>query len=124
MTGDRQNRRDEECQTKRVRAVKPQAEPGQRCTAIHVERSGDWMPAEDFREAALGALEGDGDVAVNLDQVAHLDGSALQILLALETELKNRGRNLRLEKASPHLQQWFEFAGAADRSFHDGADKQ
>jgi hypothetical protein len=48
----------------------------------------------------------------------------LQILLALETELKNRGRNLRLEKASPHLQQWFEFAGAADRSFHDGADKQ
>jgi anti-anti-sigma factor len=124
MARDRQNRRGGECKAKQVHAIEPQAEPGQRCTSIHVERSGDWMPAEDFREAALGALEADGDVTVNLDQVGHLDGSALQILLALETELRNRGRNLRLENASPHLQQWFEFAGTADRSFHDGANKQ
>jgi anti-anti-sigma regulatory factor len=38
----------------------------------------------------------------------------LQILLALDAEQKKRGRNLRLAKASPHLRQWFEFAGVAD----------
>lgn len=123
MASDRQNRRDREGKSKRVRVADLEAELGPRSASINIERSGDWMAAEDFREAALGALEGDEDVAVNLDRVAHLDGSALQILLALETELKNQGRNLRLENASPHLRQWFELAGTAHHSFHDGADQ-
>lgn len=124
MAGDLQNRRDGECKTKRMRAVKPQAGPGPEYISINIERSGDWMPAEDFRVAALGALEAGGDVAVNLDRVDHLDGSALQILLALETELKKRGQNLKLENTSPHLRQWFEFAGTADHSFQDGAQRR
>lgn len=81
---------------------------------IAVERSGDWMPAEELRVAALAALDQGKDVTLDLDRVDHLDASALQILLALDAEQKKRGRNLQLAKASPHLRQWFEFAGVAD----------
>ncbi len=80
-----------------------------------VERSGDWMPAEELREAVLAALDQGKDMTLDLDRVDHLDASALQILLALDAEQKKRGRNLQLANASPHLQQWFEFAGVADR---------
>jgi ABC-type transporter Mla MlaB component len=55
------------------------------------------------------------DVTLNLDKVNHLDASALQILLALDTEQKKHGRHLHLANASSHLRQWLCFAGAADR---------
>ena len=71
------------------------------------------MPVEDLREAALSAVNAGSDVTLNLDRVNHLDASALQILLALDAEQKKRGRNLQLTNASSHLQQWFEYAGAA-----------
>ena len=90
------------------------AEKNQGEFIIAVERSGDWMPSEELREAALAALEQGKDVTLDLDRVDHLAASALQILLALAAEQKKRGRNLRLAKASPHLRQWFEFAGVAD----------
>ena len=124
MASDRHNRRDREGKSKQVRVAEQEAELVPRPASINIERSGNWMPAEEFQHAAQVALEAGGDVAVNLDKVDHLDGSALQILLALETELKNHGRRLQLENASPHLRQWFEFAGTADHSFRDGADKQ
>lgn len=73
------------------------------------------MPAEDLRVAAQAALARGADVTVNLYKVDHLDASALQILLALETEQKRRGQNLQLANASEHLRQWFGFAGVADR---------
>lgn len=81
---------------------------------LAVERSGDWMPAEELRDAALTAVGQGKDVTLDLDRVDHLDASALQILLALDAEQKKRGRNLQLAKASPHLRQWFEFAGVAE----------
>lgn len=71
------------------------------------------MPAEELRDAALGALEAGGDVTANLAKVDHLDASALQILLALDAEQKKKGRKLKLENASPRLRQWFDLAGVA-----------
>lgn len=72
------------------------------------------MPADELRGMAQGALETGNDVTVNVCNLGHLDASALQILLALETEQKKRGGNLELANASLHLRQWFEYAGVAD----------
>jgi anti-anti-sigma regulatory factor len=42
----------------------------------------------------------------------HLDTSALQILLALDREQRQRGGQLRLENPSASLRRWFDYAGA------------
>ena len=98
-------------------AAFPSAEQNVERTVIGVERSGDWMPAEELRDAALQALAAGHDVTLNLDRIDHLDASASQILLALGTEQQKRGRSLELINASPHLRQWFEFAGASEHLF-------
>lgn len=82
------------------------------------------MPVEELRESSLAALKEGGDVAINLAGVDHLDASALQILLALDSEQKRRGQKLELTNASPNLRQWFDYAGAAEQLFHSGADQQ
>lgn len=81
---------------------------------IHAEREGGWMPAEDLRAAALAVLREERDVILNLAGVEHLDASALQILVALAREQKERGRQLELERISPRLREWFAYAGAAE----------
>ncbi len=115
MTSDLTNGRAGGSKAKRTRIATPQAELDRGRTQIDVERSGDWMPADELRGAALSALVAGNDVTVNVGSVDHLDASALQILLALDAEQKKRGRNLEVANASPHLRQWFEYAGAADR---------
>jgi anti-anti-sigma factor len=89
---------------------------------IEVERSGEWMPAEELKETALAALEESNDMTLNLDRIDHLDASAMQILLALDTEQKNRGQHLHLVNASPLLRQWFECSGAASHLFRNPTD--
>jgi ABC-type transporter Mla MlaB component len=86
---------------------------------IEAERSGDWMPVEELREAALAAVQSGNDVTVNLDRINHLDASALQILLALGAEQKKLGYKLELANVSTNLRQWFEYAGATDQFFQD-----
>jgi anti-anti-sigma regulatory factor len=113
MTSDSLNGPRGRGKANQPRVVKAQTEPGREHAAIDVERSGDWMPVDELREAALVAMESGSDVTLNLDRIDHLDASALQIMLALGEEQKQRGRNLQLANASPHLRQWFEFAGAA-----------
>jgi anti-anti-sigma regulatory factor len=115
MTGERSNRHGGSGKAKRTRAAKPQAVLDGARACIEIERSGNWMPAEELRDAALGALEAGGDVTVNLAKVDHLDASALQILLALDAAHKKQGRSLQLANASGKLLQWFEYAGAGDR---------
>lgn len=106
---------------KRARGARTQVEPSPARIVVEVERSGDWMPADELRAAAMGVLESGNDVTLNLGGIDHLDASALQILLALDGEQKKRGRLLELANTSPHLRQWFEYAGAAEQFFHDGA---
>jgi len=81
---------------------------------VDVERSGEWMPAEDLRDASLSAFAAGTDITVNLNGIDHLDASSLQILLALAAAQEGQERHLRFENSSPQLQQWFEYAGAGD----------
>jgi anti-anti-sigma regulatory factor len=93
----------------------PQAKRIRERIQIRVERSGDWMPADELKAMALDALEAGKDVTISLDHIDHLNASALQILLALDAEEKNRRRCLELAHVSPHLRQWFDYAGASDQ---------
>ena len=114
MAANRPNGPGGSGKTKRTRALELRTEQGPETTCIEIEHLGDWLPADEFQSKALDALKADRDVTVNLGNLDHLDASALQILLALEVEQKKQGRRLRFANASPQLQQWFEFAGAAD----------
>lgn len=122
MTSERPNGPGGSRRAKRTRATELQIEPDRGRTSIEIERTGDWMPAEEFRDAALGALEAGKDVTVNVGNVDHLDASALQILLALNAEQKKRGGHLQLVNASPKLLRWFEFSGATDYLFPAGVE--
>ena len=102
----------------------PQEEQERERTVIEVERSGDWMPVEDLRNAGLKALEAGNDVTFNLDKVEHLDASALQILLALDAEQTKRGKHLELANVSPHMRLWFGYSGIAEHFFPDGEEGQ
>jgi anti-anti-sigma factor len=119
MSSDTQNRNGGARKQKRMRAGKPEAD-----TCIDIERSGEWMLAEELRDAAVCALEAGGDLAVNLAKIDFLDASALQILLALDAEQKKRGRHLQLVNVSPDLLQWFDFSGTTDRFFPAGIEAQ
>jgi len=122
MAVDRSIQEDGSGKAKRARLAKPRGEQIPARTVVEVKRSGDWMPADELRAAALSAVEACNDVTCNLGGIDHLNASALQILLALDAEQKRRGRRFELANASPPLRQWFEYAGAAEHFFHDGAE--
>ncbi len=90
------------------------ATPAAAETVIDVTRAGDWLPPEEFRTLALSAAAAEGALTVNLQDVDHLDGAALQILLALAAERKKRGKGLRLANPSLALSRWFEYAGGRE----------
>lgn len=117
-------RRKRKANVNRDPAVSPQIEEGQSPALIAVARSGDWMPADELREAALAALQEGGDVTFNLAGLDHLDASALQILLAFAEEQTKQGRQMHLLKASPALGKWFEFAGTSTLFARWGDSKQ
>jgi anti-anti-sigma factor len=79
------------------------------------------MPVDDMMKTALSALEQKKELTLNLKNLDHLDASALQVLLALDTEEKSRGRHLDLVNASHSLRQWFEYSGTAAHFFETGA---
>jgi anti-anti-sigma factor len=89
--------------------------PGDQSEAIiEANRSGEWLAVDELRVAALASVAEGRDVIVNLNQVDYLDASALQLLLALGREQKKLQRQFHLSNASPHLRQWFEWAGAVE----------
>ena len=98
-------------QTHRGRSDQPETPQGNERVFITAERSGDWIPAEELRREVQTAMEAGHDVTIDLERLEHLDGSALQVLLALNREQKKRGRELKLGNASPILRQWFDYAG-------------
>jgi len=108
MANERSKLDDRGAKARRVRPAGMQKARKLEPLLIEAERSGDWMPAEELRTAALGAVETGNEVTLNLGGIDYLDASALQILLALGAEQKKRGRRLEVAGASPHLRQWFE----------------
>jgi ABC-type transporter Mla MlaB component len=115
MTIKNSRRRDRDSKALQLPSAELQAAANPKPIVIDVARAGDWMPVEDLRQAALAALAAGAEVTVNLDGIEHLDASSLQILLALEAGQRGLGRHLQLTKASSHLQQWFQYAGATDQ---------
>jgi anti-anti-sigma factor len=83
-------------------------------TMIEVERSGEWMPADELRDKSLSLLGESENISLNLDKVEYLDASALQILLAIEIEQQKQGLHLHLVNTSQYLLRWFELAGAGE----------
>jgi anti-anti-sigma factor len=91
-------------------------------SVLHMGRSGQWMEPseilqhlrENLDRSADGAPGETGDVLLDLSGLEHLDGSALQVLLAIQTEQRQRGAFLKLLNASKSLRKWFEYAGAAE----------
>jgi anti-anti-sigma regulatory factor len=120
MISDRSNPQSSRGKVKRTRATVSHQTPNLKGTSIDVERSGDWMPAGELREAALNALASGGDMILNLEGIGHLDASALQILLAIDVEQKKCGRSLQLANTSDPLQKWFEYAGVGDSFLQAG----
>ena len=106
---------------KKPRAVRAKRPRTPKRVVIDVERSGDWMPVEDMMKTALSALEQEKELTLNLNNIDHLDASALQVLLVLDAEQRNKGRHLDLVNASPNLRQWFEYSGTAAQFFETGA---
>jgi ABC-type transporter Mla MlaB component len=96
---------------KRETATTPAAADGPRQVLTGLLLSGEWLPAGELRVKALEAAGATTDVDVDLADVDHLDARALQILLALADELRQKGLSLHLVNASPLLCQWFEYAG-------------
>jgi len=93
--------------------------PGQRTTAskvLQAARAGDWPPPAEFIDLAKSAAASEGNHVVSLQEIDHLDAGSLQILLALQAELRKRGAELSLTHVSPALSQWFAYAGA-DQQF-------
>jgi len=82
--------------------------------SINAAQSGEWMPADEFQQAALAVVQNNSDVTLNLANLEHLDASALQILLALDREQRSREREFEVTHLSPSLRQWFGYAGAED----------
>ena len=123
MTSTRSRRQDRQAKALRTQQAGLEPQPNPEPACIEVDRSGEWMPAEELVEAAQAALAAGNGVRVHLGALDHLDASALQILLALGAEQKRRGKPLQLANASGSLRRWFELAGAAEDFFADGADR-
>jgi len=79
------------------------------------------MPVDDMMKTALSVIEQENELTLNLNNIDHLDASALQVILALDVEQKNRGRHLDLINASHNLRQWFEYSGTAAHFFETRA---
>lgn len=109
---------------------------------LHLARSGQWMDPREMVDQAMERMNSASDanpdaksgahsgahagakveLIFDVGGLEHLDASALQVLLAIRAEQRQRGGCLRLVNASGHLKQWFEYAGAAELLSADSAE--
>ena len=54
------------------------------------------------------------DVVADLSQAEHLDGSILQLLVALGQDLRGHGRSLRLQAVPPAVEAFIRTAGLGE----------
>lgn len=64
-------------------------------------------------EAAVQSLENSSSLIVNCAGVEHLDGCALQVLLALKKTVEQTGGTLRMQGASEQVRNYLRWAGLA-----------
>jgi anti-anti-sigma factor len=64
-------------------------------------------------EAALHSLESSSSLVVNCAAVEHLDGCALQVLMALKKTVEQSGGKLRMQGAGEQVRNYIRWAGLA-----------
>ncbi len=69
--------------------------------------------ARELHAAALQIAETGGGVVVDCREAAHLDGCAVQVLLALKAALAHTGGSLRMHGASDDVRKYLGWAGLA-----------
>jgi anti-anti-sigma factor len=65
---------------------------------------------EEFTRVARLLLDRAQDLSVCCEQVQHLDGAALQLLLALKKALGLKGRKVEILAKSPKVERLFDWA--------------
>ena len=67
--------------------------------------------ARQLHESALALAAAAQNVLVDCSQLAHLDGSAAQVLLALKEHLERSGASLRLTDVPQNVDKYLDWAG-------------
>ena len=74
-----------------------------------------------LHELALTLLQEQEDVVVSCEELACVDASALQVLLALAQDFRSRGRSVRLAGVSAELEGLLQLAGVKNAFFPPAA---
>ena len=67
----------------------------------------------ELHEAALQSLKNSTSLIVDCAAVEHLDGCALQVLMALKKTVEQAGGTLRMQRASDQVRNYLRWAGLA-----------
>jgi len=70
--------------------------------------------ARQLHEAALQLAASGGAVVIDCAEAAHLDGCAVQVLLALKLALERAGGSIRMTGIAPEVSQYLVWAGVAE----------
>jgi anti-anti-sigma factor len=71
--------------------------------------------AQQLLAAANRLLDDSKDVAVDWREASHVGACAIQLLLALTTELAHSGRKLHVASDNAHVRRTLELAGLSER---------
>lgn len=80
----------------------------------------DWAVEQFGRDAQQGPASGARQagirptLVVDLEGIHYLEAGALQVLLVIAAQQRERGGGFRLAHASEELHRWFEYGGAAE----------
>lgn len=80
---------------------------------VTASQAGEWLPVETLKAELIRTIAESESITIDVDNLNHLDGGALQVLLAAESQLKRNGKRLVLENVSAELNAWFGYAGAS-----------
>jgi len=85
--------------------------PGPSLTLVVLEGPIDQDAAAELRLEAQRLLSGDAAVQIDWHAATYASAGAIQVLLALESALKARGRNLRVLRDNVEIRCFLELAG-------------
>jgi anti-anti-sigma factor len=88
-----------------------EVKPSESCDLLLLAGEMNLDAASQLRDAALGAVAGGRQVAVDWREVGHVSVGALQVLLALRSALDARGQVLHVSGDNPGVRRTLDLAG-------------
>ncbi len=79
-----------------------------------LQGTADVFGAAELHQTALALLARGEDAVVDCHGLEHVDGSTLQVLLALRTGMRTKGKKLRMEGVSARIEKIVQIAGLSD----------